>query len=502
MIYIEKMLNNKTKLAILVLGVVGTILLLYCFGFGISGNDFWWHIKVGEWICENGKVPTHDIFSWYGMEKDISWTAHEWLADVFFYKVFQFSGEVGIYIFSIICAIVLALLVLFQIKKYVCKNFLISAIYFFMFCISLSLFVYGRPHIFSYFFLFIEMKLIYDFLDKEYSKKIYFIPIVACLWSNMHGGSSNLSYILCIAIIVSLVYKVKIGRIETEEVDKRKIKSLLIVCMLTFVGILVNPIGFRVLLYPYKSLSDNVMMTLISEWQAPDAKLIGNLVIYFFPIFLLTIGFVSENVKVKLRDIIMMLMFLFLFFRSARFIMLWYIAAPFYAFSYMPECKIKDTTMKNKKILFIIVSCVCIMCSGGSIVKVINKTFDASIIRKVLNDKMIEIIKEDNPERIFNDYNVGESLIYHDVEVFFDARADLYSAYHILEDGASLMYLEQGNSSAKEQGFDVEAVIEKYRFDGIVILKDRALYSYLISHEEKYKCIYEDEKSAYFKVEQ
>lgn len=501
MIYIEKILNNKNKLAILALGVVGTILLLYCFSFGISGNDFWWHIKVGEWICENGKVPTHDIFSWYGMEKNIPWTAHEWLADVLFYKLFILSGEVGIYIFSIVCALALATLILIQIRKYLCKNILVSAIYFFMFSISLSLFVYGRPHIFSYFFLFIELKLIYDFLDNEYSGKIYFIPLIACLWSNMHGGSSNLSYILCMATIVSLVCKIKIGRIETEEIDKRKIKCLVVVCILTFIGIMINPIGFKVIVYPYKSLSDNVMMALISEWQAPDAKLMGNLVLYFLPILLLTIGFISENVKVRLRDIIIMLIFLFLFFRSARFIMLWYIAAPFYAFPYLPECKVKDTTMKNKKILFVTVSCICIACLGICFSKVVNKTLDGKIIRRVLDGKMIEIIKEDNPERIFNDYNTGESLIYAGVNVFFDARADLYSAHHILEDGASLMYLEQGNSSVNKKGLDVEAVIEKYGFDGIVILKDRALYSYLISHNKKYNCIYEDEKAAYFKIE-
>ena len=67
MIYIERILNDKEKLAVIALGAIGIILLLYCFSFGISGNDFWWHVKVGEWICDNKVIPTHDIFSWYGM---------------------------------------------------------------------------------------------------------------------------------------------------------------------------------------------------------------------------------------------------------------------------------------------------------------------------------------------------------------------------------------------------------------------------------------------------
>jgi hypothetical protein len=56
-------------MTIILVGLLAVTLL--CFSEGINGNDFWWHVKVGEWIVDNGKVPTEDIFSWYGMEKGI-----------------------------------------------------------------------------------------------------------------------------------------------------------------------------------------------------------------------------------------------------------------------------------------------------------------------------------------------------------------------------------------------------------------------------------------------
>lgn len=57
--------------------------------------------KVGEWICTHGKIPTSDIFSWYGIANNIPWTAHEWLSEVIYYLIFNAFGEMGMYIFSI-----------------------------------------------------------------------------------------------------------------------------------------------------------------------------------------------------------------------------------------------------------------------------------------------------------------------------------------------------------------------------------------------------------------
>ena len=42
-----------------IIGEIVIVALLWCYKDGINGNDFWWHIKIGEWIMENGKIPTH-----------------------------------------------------------------------------------------------------------------------------------------------------------------------------------------------------------------------------------------------------------------------------------------------------------------------------------------------------------------------------------------------------------------------------------------------------------
>ena len=475
------------------------VALLYCFKDGINGNDFWWHIKVGEWILENGTIPTEGIFSWYGMQENIPWTAHEWLSEIIFYLIYHYMGSGGVYIFTFGLSGVFIFLLWHNAKQYSKNNLLISGLFFTLLAVTCSLFFYGRPHIFSFFLLYFELKILYGFWENPASKKIYLLPLIGCLWSNLHGGSSNLSYILCLAFLVCAKLEFKFGRVYSKRLEKKAFIKLLMVSVGTIFSVLINPIGMKVLTFPYTSLGDNLMMKMISEWQAPDAKSIGAIVLYFLPILLMSIGLITEQRQIRFIDLVVMAMFLYLFFRSARFIILWYIAATFYAFRYMPECKVADITKWWEKAVTILgmVGMAGLMVYG--VVEIGENFEEGEMITEVVSDEMISYVKEDAPKRIFNDYNVGETLIYNGIEVFFDARADMYGTKHILENGLSLLLLEQANKEAKTSYVDVEELMEYYDFDGILVLKVRPLYSYMISHPEWYECVFEDATSGYFK---
>lgn len=476
------------------------MIMLFCFSSGISGNDFWWHVKVGEYVVQTGNVPTSDIFSWYGTSVGLPWTAHEWLSDVIFYSVFHAFGAVGIFLLSLIGALGLYCLLWRECKVYCRKNILISGIFFSFLAIVLSVFFYGRPHIFSFYLLFFELKLLYYYYEHPNSKAIHLIPLIAVLWSNLHGGSSNLSYLLCILFLIVGLCGFRYGRIETKKMEKQQIVVLILVTLATIAGLPINPIGYRVLIYPYANLSDNLSMSVISEWQEPDAKQLGQVILYFLPIVFMAIGMIGEKKKVRLIDLLVMLAFLFLFFRSARFIILWYIAAVFYAFRYLPELKFQSArTLLEKATVWIILAvlAVCITVGVSEIPKTIKQ---GTLISKTMSDQAVAAIKEDKPERIFNDYNLGEALIYNEIPVFFDARADLYAQDNIMADGVSLMYLEQANKSSESAFVNVDELLKKYNFDAIVTLKTRPLYTYIISHPEQFEVVYEDDTVGYFRI--
>ena len=153
MTFLKKKIENLTAIqlfkAMLFVSVIG--ITLFCFSEGICGNDFWWHIKVGEWITNHKKIPVTDIFSWYGTSNKIPWTAHEWLSDVVYYLIFKISGSMGIYIVSVALALLMEWLLYRKSREFFDQNVLISGLFFVLYAVVTSIFFYGRPHMISFF---------------------------------------------------------------------------------------------------------------------------------------------------------------------------------------------------------------------------------------------------------------------------------------------------------------------------------------------------------------
>ncbi len=63
----------------------------------ILDPDVWWHLRVGQWICEHRAVPTTDPFSIHGAEK--AWVAYSWLYEVLVYGLYEAFGLAGIVIY-------------------------------------------------------------------------------------------------------------------------------------------------------------------------------------------------------------------------------------------------------------------------------------------------------------------------------------------------------------------------------------------------------------------
>lgn len=496
---IKKRTTNNTILNLILLLVVISILVVFMSN-GILGNDFWWHIKVGEYICNTGNVPQTDIFSWYGMEHNIEWTAHEWLGDVVLYGIHALGGEVAIFGFCIFMAALFNVLIWREMRGYIQTK--MGTVFYLLLTLSVTctMFFYGRPQIFGFFFVYAELKILYTFITNPGSKTVFLIPLITVLWSNIYGGSSNLSYILCGFFLVGSLFEFKIGKIEAEKIDKRARIILLIVTVLTVGAVVLNPIGIQVLTYPYENLSDSVSMSFISEWKAPDAKLLGNLLLFFAPVALTFIGYIQTEKKIKFLDLLVNLIFVLLFLRSVRFIMLWFIAAAFTSPAYLPEGPRVSFEGKKTRIVLSAVLLICIffLCSTlGGIYKTCKTENPISV---AMSDEAVVAVKECNPKRIFNDYDLGETLIYNDVPVFFDARADLYSKCGILTDGLELMSLQPLNIAKSINGINAEQLIEKYDFDYILIKKARPLFVYLSDNPSSYPIVYEDETVSLFAV--
>ena len=109
---------------------------------------------------------------------------------------------------------------------------------------------------------------------------------------------------------------------------------------------------------------------------------------------------------------------------------------------------------------------------------------------------MIQYVKNDvSTKRLYNDYDYGGELIFNDIPVFFDSRADLYASQSLMKDGLEILYLMPFDN---DNIVDINGLLTKYKIERILVKKNRALYTYLNSNEQKYIMKYSDENSAYF----
>ena len=107
--------------------------------------------------------------------------------------------------------------------------------------------------------------------------------------------------------------------------------------------------------------------------------------------------------------------------------------------------------------------------------------------QSVLSSKDIEAVLQEQPKRLYNMYDYGGDLIYHDIPVFIDGRADLYSRYH---------YKDYLNLSKLEG--DYVSLMQKYDFDYLLVDKGYPIATYL-KYNEEYELIYQRKKVLFYK---
>lgn len=60
----------------------------------IKPNDFWWHLRAGQYIWAHRSVPAVDLFSF--TQTGQPWTYQAWLAEVLWYTIYSWGGAPGV----------------------------------------------------------------------------------------------------------------------------------------------------------------------------------------------------------------------------------------------------------------------------------------------------------------------------------------------------------------------------------------------------------------------
>jgi len=154
----------------------------------LGDGDTGWHIRTGEWILSNHRVPAHDLFSY--TKPGQPWVAWEWLSDVVFAWLNAHGGLATVLLVSVLM-VSLTFAMVFRMARRKSSP-LVAFLVLPLAVATSSVHWLARPHLFSLLFL----VFFYSVLERvrRGESRIFglpclvLLPAATILWTNLHAG--------------------------------------------------------------------------------------------------------------------------------------------------------------------------------------------------------------------------------------------------------------------------------------------------------------------------
>ena len=401
------------------------------------GYDTWWHLKAGEWMLANRAILRTDLFSLTRLGS--AWIYPGWLAQVLLYTAFRTFSFAGLNLFTALMVVAAFVFVWCTLEG----RDLLKAFIILLAASASGVYWSARPQIISFVLAAYFLFVLYSF-RKGKARLFWSLPLAMILWVNVHGGFAIgfliLGVYLCADIANLIQDGVKGDREWSSAWDqhKGKIFRLLSVSLLCALAVSINPHGPQMLLYPFKTVSIQVLQDYIQEWQSPDFHQAQ--VFPFLLMIMLVIGTLSgSHRKVRPTELLLVLVFLALALLATRNIALFaLVAAPVItrhlnailddrqaelgAAAQLPARAVKWLNLAIFILLF--------AASGVKISSSLSSQTNQDVIEAEFPVRAVEYLREIQVNKnLFNTYNWGGYLIWElhpDYLSFVDGRTDLF----------------------------------------------------------------------------
>jgi len=237
--------------------------LIFRVGNGLlNDGDTGYHIRTGELIAQDWRVPYTDPFSYH--MPPLRWTAHEWLSELIMALIARGFGVTGVVVFfSFILAI--AHWLLYRSLRRLSDDVLLCALVTLLACVTSSTHWLARPHVFSLLFTVIWCDRLNRF-QAEQRHAFILLPAMMLIWVNLHGG-------YFIGLVLTAVYFAGSwveAMAAPSEKARRKTKSLLALLIACVAASMINPHGPKILEFPLRLAADHFVMDQVTEFQSPN----------------------------------------------------------------------------------------------------------------------------------------------------------------------------------------------------------------------------------------
>ncbi|HML20042.1 MAG TPA: hypothetical protein PKD09_00235 [Aggregatilinea sp.] len=434
--------------------LAAAILFIMLFAIAVRvplDTDTWWHIRSGEQIVDTGRVPHTDPFSHTRLGQD--WIDHSWGSQVALYAAYELfgggtapgdSGNIGLALFTATLATIGMALVYLMCEG----NAYLRAFAVVLGASAAAVFWSPRPQMFSFALSALVLYLLMLY-KRKHIDRLWFIPPIMALWSNLHGGFA-LGFIIMVGVLAGEVLGNLFNPDDERVIRWTRLRKPALVAVVSIPAIMLNPFGVTMLGYPLRTVRIGVLQDYIQEWASPNFH---QLQMWPFALLLLdtlvALGLTAR--RADWTDLALTAGTAMLALMGGRNIALFAVAAtPVLTravdawledrgWQIVPARRVRGARLALNWILLAVIA-------AGALAKIaatLNTTTMRDAQKASLPVEAAAYLNETPPPgEMFNTYNWGGYLMFAapDVPVYVDGRTDLYDD-DFLRDYLKITYL-------------------------------------------------------------
>jgi len=441
--------------------------------------DIWWHLLNAAHIVQYHTIPTTDTYSFTGA--GLPRIDFEWLSELTFYLGFRAAGLQGI------LAIYFLVLVAIYIGVYyrACRAgsdvkdaTIATLVAIFLGVVSIG----PRTLVFGWLCM-VGLLLALDRFQHT-GKGLWVVPPLFALWVNLHGSWVFGLVVLGLTIAAGLVTG-EWGSVYAQRWTPSQLKRLSLVVAASLLALFVNPIGYRLVLYPFDlAFHQPGEMQIVEEWRPVDFSTSnGKLALIIILLLLAAVWF--SNRRWKLDQVLLTAFALWAALSHVRFLFfLGLVVIPILAPSlqlFPPYEREIDKPWLNAVIIAMIITGLIVF--FPSPVQLQQKV-DAALPKAALT-----FLKDHHLHgRVFNEYTWGGYMEWTapDLKPFVDGRADVFANNGALTDHFKAISIDNSLE-----------ILDKYKVDYVLVARQIPL-AYLLEHSPGWRSIYADDMAVAF----
>lgn len=249
------------------------IFLLFLLAILAAGNvaqrgldqDTWWHLRVGQFIVAEGRVPHADPFSQLGKSEHVPWIAYSWLYELLLYGSFQGAGVGGVLLVRYVLVMLSWGGMAWFLMRHA-RNGWVGLGLMALMTMALRPFSQERPWHFTMFFTMLTLHAVIRVREGGSWRRFAALALIYVLWANIHIQFVMGFAVLGLAWLATLVECHVWKRPERGPVA-RQLFFLGLACS---VATLLTPFHVRLYGVIWEYATQTKTLGLVMELEAPD----------------------------------------------------------------------------------------------------------------------------------------------------------------------------------------------------------------------------------------